>query len=212
MPSVRGLQPGSDLGSHRIDAVERTDGDTVVLRADGVLLHVSDDRRLLDRARRLHGVEHPHLLRLRGARTVDGHAVAELQAPDGERLDRAHPSDPIAFVGQLAAAVEALEDAGADVPPLTRRRVWVRADGGAVLDGLGAQGHGVSPSAELALLLEELEPRRSRALAVVLTRAREGAYLSCAQFGAELAAAGERSDPHRRWSLRHPHAPERKRP
>jgi len=186
MPSVNGLQPGSELGSYRIDAVERTDGDTVVLRADGVLLHVSDDPRLLDRARRLHGVEHPHLLRLRGARTVDGHAVAELQAPEGERLDRATPPDAIAFVIQLAGAVEALEDTGADVPPIVRERVWVRADGAALLDGLGAQGHGVSASADLARLLEELRPRRSPALDLVLTRAFEGAYLSSAQFAAEL--------------------------
>jgi hypothetical protein len=191
MPSVNGLRPGSELGSYRIDAVERTDGDTVVLRADGVLLHVSDDPRLLDRARRLHGVEHPHLLRLRGARTVDGHAVAELQAPEGERLDHATPPDATAFVLQLAGAVEVLEDTGADVPPITRERVWMQADGAALLDGLGAQGHGVSASADLAHLLEELQPRRSRALDRVLTRARDGAYFSSGQFAAQLRSVDE---------------------
>ncbi len=197
MPTVNGLQPGSALGNHRIDAVERTDGDTVVLRADGVLLHVSDDPRLLDRARRLHGVEHPHLLRLRGARTVDGHAVAELQAPEGERLDRATPPDAVAFVIQLAGAVEVLEDTGAEVPVLTRERVWVRADGAALLDGLGAQGHGVSASAGLAHLLEELQPHRSRALDRVLTRAQDGAYFSSGQFAAELRSVD--AQPPRSW-------------
>ena len=81
---------------------------------------------------------------------------------------------------------------------VTRERAWVRTDGCVALDGLGAQGHGLSASAELAHLLAELRPRRSRALDIVLTRALEGAYLSAGQFAAELSRAAE-TPPGRWW-------------
>ncbi|MBE2319931.1 hypothetical protein DVA67_028455 [Solirubrobacter sp. CPCC 204708] len=199
---MRKLEPGSAVAGYRIEAVERTDRDAIVLRAGEVLLHVSEDARYLDRARRLRSVEHPHLLRLRSALELDGRPVAVLQAPAGTRLDRASPPDPIAFVQQLAGAVEALEDAGADVPPITRERIWVDERGEALLDGLGAHSHGVSPAAELARLLEELAPRRSPPLELALTRARDGAYLSAGQFAADLARAAEPSHERRRWPFR----------
>jgi hypothetical protein len=192
---MAGVQAPSALGEYRIEAVERTEADVIVLRAGSVLLHVSDDPRLLDRARRLRGVEHPHLLRLQGARTLEGHAVAVFDAPTGQRLDRAPSVDALALVRRLAAAVEALEDAGAEVPPITPERVWVSEDD-VVLDGLGATAHGVSAAAELAGLFETLDPRRAAALRPVLTRAREGAYLSAGQFGADLGTSVPRR---RRW-------------
>ena len=81
--------------------------------------------RFLERAHRLGSVAHPHLLGVYGARTLEGRAVAVAQAPPGRRLDELIADGPIGagpavrIVRQVASAVDALEDAGAEPPPLT---------------------------------------------------------------------------------------------
>jgi hypothetical protein len=82
------------------------------------------------------------------------------------------------------------------VPAIKPERIWVDA-GHALLDGLGAQAHGISPAAELADMLEAMHPRRSPTLERALTRARDGAYFSAGQFGAELGRV--EASPRRHW-------------
>ncbi len=89
---------------------------------------------------------HPHLLGVYGARTLDGRAVAVAQAPPGRRLDAVLADGPIGSVPavriarQVASAVDALEDSGAEPPPLSARRIWVDGAGDAHLDGLDGSG------------------------------------------------------------------------
>jgi hypothetical protein len=207
---VRELHPGSELAGYRIEAVEREDGGAAVLLAHDtsedreVVLHVAGEppgalstTRFLERAHRLGSVEHPHLLDVYGARTLDDRVVAVAQAPPGRRLDqlvadrKLAPAAAIRIVRQVAGAVDALEEAGAEPPPLTAERIWVDHDN-AFLDGLhasggiAAPGRGASTSAALARLLEQLTTNVSRALRTVLTRATDGAYLSAGQLEEEL--------------------------
>jgi hypothetical protein len=153
--------------------------------------------RFLERVRRLQGLEHPSLLDVYGARTLEGRCVAIAEAPRGERLDRLRlrEEQAVEAVRQVATAVDALEAAGAEPPPLTAERIWVD-DTGARLDALDARAglRAPSTSAALADLLGELIARPGGPLARVLTRARDGAYLSAGQFAKELRAVeAERS-------------------
>ena len=104
MALVPELQPGSELAGFRIEAVEREDTEASVLLARDtsedrdVTLHVASEPpgdlstiRFLERVRRLQSVEHPHLLDVYGADTLDGRCVAIAQAPPGRRLDRLDP-------------------------------------------------------------------------------------------------------------------------
>ena len=135
---MRELHPGSELAGYRIESVEREDAGAAVLLARdplderAVTLHIAGDppgtlstTRFLERARRLGAVEHPHLLGVYGARTLEGRAVAVAQAPPGRRLDQLIADGPleaataVRIVRQVASAVDALEDAGAEPPPLT---------------------------------------------------------------------------------------------
>ena len=199
MALVPELQPGSDLAGFRIEEVERAD---VLLAHDGeqdrvVALHVAPEPpgelstiRFLERVRRLQSVEHPHLLDVYGARTLEGRCVAVAEAPLGRRLDRMQPNanDAVEIVRQVATAVDALEEAGAEAPPISAQRIWVDQNG-AHFDGLDARTgvvRAASSSAALAELLGELVPRASAPLAAVMTRARDGAYLTAGQFAREL--------------------------
>src|SRR3954468_1980546 len=203
MASVRELQPGGELAGYRIDAVERREQGVAVLLAHelehdrAVVLHVAAyppgelaTTRFVERARRLSAIEHPHLLAIDGVRTIDGRCVAVAQAPPGRRLDALSPSRAVAVstICQVAGAIDALEDHGLDPPPLGRDRIWVGPD--AQLDGLHAPDgmplRTASAAAELASLLETLTGRLPES---VMSRAREGAYLSAGQFAAELRAA-----------------------
>ena len=106
--TVRELHPGSELAGYRIESVEREDeGAAVLLARDpsderAVTLHVAGEppgslstTRFLERARRLGSVEHPHLLGVYGARTLEGRAVAVAQAPPGRRLDELIADGPL---------------------------------------------------------------------------------------------------------------------
>jgi len=213
MALVPELQPGSELDGFRIEAVERVDTHAAVLLARDtqhdreVTLHVAAEPpgelatiRFLERVRRLQGIEHPHLLAVYGAHTLEGRCVAIAQAPPGRRLDRVTPNtaEAIRIVRQVAQAVDALEQAGAESPPLSAERIWVDKHGDAHLDGLDAHTalpilhRAGSSSAALAELLADLLPRVSDALCTVLTRARDGAYLSVGQFARELGAVERR--------------------
>src|SRR4051812_3187639 len=177
MALVPELQPGTELAGFRIEAVEREDTDAAVLLAHdpdadrAVVLHVAADPpgelttvRFVERVRRLQSVEHPHLLDVYGARTLEGRCVAIAEAPPGRRLDQLQPgtADAIRIVRQIAQAVDALEEAGAEPPPLIAQRIWV--DDGAHLDGLDARSgvpvahRAASSSAALAELLDDLIP------------------------------------------------------
>ena len=205
---VGGVEPGSVFGGYRIDAVEREDADVAVLlatdRAGGlVALHVAGEPagelsaiRFLERAQRISSVAHPNLLAVYAARTLDGRVVAVAEAPPGRRLDTLLAESPLGPVPavrvarQVAFAVDALEEAGAEPPPLTPERIWVDAAGDAHLDGLdgriGATPPAASSSASLARLIGELTPRVPAALQTVVTRALDGAYLSAGQLAEEL--------------------------
>jgi hypothetical protein len=210
---VRELQPGGELAGYRIDAVERQESGAAVLLARdlsadrAVVLHVAHEppgdvstARFLERVNRLSGIEHPHLLEVFGARTLEGRCVAVCEAPSGRRLDRFKPrrAQAVEIVRQIADAVDTLEHAGADAPPLQPDRIWVDEAGAARLDGLYAPAsllpRAASSSAELAHLLESLTPRPPKP---VMTRALEGVYLSAGQFASELGAA-ESEHAHRR--------------
>jgi hypothetical protein len=193
------VQPGTEVAGFRIDAIERED---VLIAHDGerrVALHVAREPphalatiRFLERARRLRDIEHPHLLRVYGTEVLDGHAVAIAEAPPGKRLDRARLT--VKALRQVAEAVDALEEAGAEPPPLSPTRIWIDPGGDAHLDGLDAHAarhRAASSSAALAALM----PRQT---ALAFTRARDGAYLSAGQFAADLRALEARR---RRWPI-----------
>jgi hypothetical protein len=210
---VRELHPGSELAGYRIESVEREEAGAAVLLARdpvgerAVTLHIAGDppgalstTRFLERARRLGAVEHPHLLGVYGAQTLEGRAVAVAQAPPGRRLDELIAAGPletgraVRIVRQVASAVDALEDAGAEPPPLTAERIWVDGTGDAHLDGLDAGGgigipRAPSSSAALADLLDDMTPRVPAPLCAVVSRAREGAYLSAGQLAGDLRKA-----------------------
>ena len=61
---------------------------------------------------------------------------------------------------QVASAVDALEEAGAEPPPLTAERIWVDGGGDALLDGLDAIGgrsqRAPSSSAAFAGLIDDM--------------------------------------------------------
>jgi hypothetical protein len=202
------VQPGGEFGEYRIEAVEREDANIAVLRATeregrAVALHVAgappgslSTVRFLERAHRLGAVDHPHLLDVYDTRTLEGRAVAVAEAPEGRRLDDVLAEGPLSsapairIARQVASAVDALEEAGAPPPPLTAERIWVDAHGDAHLDGLdahlGLALPAASSSASLAHLLDEMVRSTGQELDTVLTRAREGAYLSAGQFADEL--------------------------
>jgi hypothetical protein len=104
----------------------------------------------------------------------------------------------------VASAVDALEEAGAEPPPLTPERIWVDGAGDAHLDGLDARaGHAArvpaaSSSAALARMVADMTARVPPRLATTLTRARDGAYLSAGQFARELGAVEAGAERHRR--------------
>jgi hypothetical protein len=202
------VQPGGEFGDYRIEAVEREDANVAVLRATepegrAVALHVAgappgslSTVRFLERAHRLGAVDHPNLLGVYDTRTLEGRAVAVAEAPEGRRLDELLSEGPlgsapaIRIARQVASAVDALEEAGAPPPPLTAERIWVDPHGDAQLDGLdahlGLAAPAASSSASLARLLVDMVTHTGHELDTVLTRAREGAYLSAGQFADEL--------------------------
>ncbi len=219
---MRELHPGSELAGYRIESVEREDeGAAVVLARDplderAVTLHIAGEppgslatTRFLERARRLGAVEHPHLLGVYGARTLEGRAVAVAQAPSGRRLDQLIADGPleaataVRIVRQVASAVDALEDVGAEPPPLTAERIWVDGGGDAHLDGLDAGGARSAPrapssSAALAGLLGDMTKRVPAPMCAVVDRARDGAYLSAGQLAGDLRKAEARTAARRR--------------
>jgi hypothetical protein len=219
---VRELHPGSELAGYRIESVEREDeGAAVLLARDplderAVTLHIAGEppgslstTRFLERARRLGALEHPHLLGVYDAQTLEGRAVAVAQAPPGRRLDGVVADGPlgtqtaIRIVRQVASAVDALEDAGADPPPLTAERIWIDADGDAHLDGLDACGQTAAPrapssSAALAGLLGDMTRRVPAPISPVVTRALDGAYLSAGQLASDLGAVADEAAARRR--------------
>jgi hypothetical protein len=217
---VGGVEPGSVFGGYRIDAVEREDADVAVLlatdRAGGlVVLHVAGEPatelsaiRFLERAQRIASVAHPNLLAVYEARTLDGRVVAVAEAPPGRRLDALLAESPMGpepatrVARQVASAVDALEEAGAEPPPLTPERIWVDGAGDAHLDGLdgriGAALPAASSSASLARLIGVLTPQVPAALQTVITRALDGAYLSAGQLAEELGRLQARAADRRR--------------
>ena len=151
--------------------------------------------RFLERAHRLQGVVHPHLLPVYEARTIDGRALVIAQAPPGRRLDEVLHDGPLAparatrLAGQVASAVEALEGAGAELPPLTPERVWVSADNAYLdpLDGrslLARRDRPPSSAAAVADLLDTMVKREAAPapLCEIVSRALDGAYFSVAQI------------------------------
>jgi hypothetical protein len=207
---VRNMKPGSVFAGYRIEGVEREEAGAAVLRArdprkgDRVTLHVAGEPgslatvRFLERANRLGTVEHPHLLGVYDARTLEGRAVAVAEAPPGRRLDELLVSGALGvgaalkITRQVASAVDALEDAGAEPPLLSPERIWVDANGNAQLDGLDARSGlaaivpAASSSAALARLLREMSPQVPSAADTVITRALDGAYLSAGQLAEDL--------------------------
>lgn len=217
------VQPGTDFGGYRIESVEREEAGAAVLIArdpregHSVALYIVGDppgalsrARFLERAHRLGAVEHPHLLGVYDARTVEGRAVAVAQAPPGRRLDELLatgrlPTAPAARIArQVASAVDALEEAGAEAPPLTPQRIWIDAAGDAHLDGLDTHlglvstPPAASSSAAVAELLAAMATDVPDTLQVVVTRALDGAYLSSGQLAEELARVEERTARRRR--------------
>jgi hypothetical protein len=205
---VQDLRPGARLAGYRIEAIERDDGAAAVLRAQDpvegrvVALHVAAEPaasvatvRFLERAKRLQGVMHPHLLPVYDVRTIDGRALVIAQAPPGRRLDAVLEDGPLPperatrIASQVASAVEALEGAGAELPPLTPERVWVSA-GNAYLDPLDGRSllnrtdRPPSSPAAVADLLDTMVARDSAPapLCEILSRAFDGAYFSVAQI------------------------------
>jgi len=205
---VQDLRPGARLAGYRIEAIERDDGGAAVLRAQDpvegreVALHVAAEPpgsvatvRFLERANRLQGVVHPHLLPVYDVRTIDGRALVIAQAPPGRRLDEVLGEGPLApsratrIASQVASAVEALEGAGAELPPITPERVWVSA-GNAYLDPLDGRSllnradRPPSSSAAVADLLDSMVVRDSAPapLCEIVSRALDGAYFSVAQI------------------------------
>jgi hypothetical protein len=215
------VQPGSELGGYRIEAVEREDANVAVLLAQdpregrAVTLHVAGEPpgslatvRFLERAHRLGALRHPNLLGIYETQTLDGRAVAVAETPSGTRLDELLAPGPLGtapavrIARQVASAVDALEEAGAAPPPLTPQRIWVDAAGDAHLDGLdayiGATPPAASSAASLARLLGDMLERIPEELEVVITRAVEGAYLSAGQLAEELERVERAAALHRR--------------
>jgi hypothetical protein len=220
------LRPGGELAGYRIEAIEREGGGESVLRAHDpvegrvVALHVAAEPpgsvatvRFLERAHRLRGVAHPHLLPVFDAVTVDGRALAIGQAPAGRRLDQLLPLAPepaTRIARQVASAVEALEGAGAELPPLTPERVWVNADYAYLdpLDGrslLARPDRPPSAAAAVADLLERMVETPPRALCEIVACALDGAYFSVSQVTDALrrveAGAADRARRRRRRAL-----------
>ncbi len=223
---MQDLKPGAQLAGYRIEAIERDDGGAAVLRAQDpvknriVALHVAAEPpgsvatvRFLERAHRLQGVVHPHLLPVYEARTIDGCALVIAQAPPGRRLDEVLHDGPLApalatrLAGQVASAVEALEGAGAELPPLTPERVWVSADTAYLdpLDGrslLARRDRPPSAAAAVADLLDTMVKREASPapLCEIVSRALDGAYFSVAQItdALRLLDAGEKDRARRR--------------
>lgn len=216
------LKPGYELGTYRIEAIERDDDGCLLLlahdpaRARAVALHVAHHPsasisavRFLERARRLSAVHHPHLLEIFEARVFDDLPAAVGAAPHGSRLDRVlsrgplEPAGATRLVRQLAAAVDALERAGAEVPALTPERIWIDA-GGAQLDALEAGSalaleRTPSASAALAGLLCVMVGVPPPELSATVGCAMDGAYLSAGQLAAALGAVeGQARRDHRR--------------
>jgi hypothetical protein len=209
---LQDLQPGARLAGYRIESIERDDGAASVLRAldpvqgRTVALHVAAEPpeavaavRFLERARRLRGVVHPHVLPVYEVRTIDGRALAVAEAPPGRRLDQVLREAPLApgratrIASQIAAAVEALEGAGAELPPLTPERVWLRGEH-AYLDPLDGRSQVFrvdqppsSPAAVADLLAAMLRGGHPpAALREVMARALDGAYFSVGQLAEAL--------------------------
>jgi hypothetical protein len=217
---VGGVEPGSVFGGYRIDAVEREDAAVAVLLASDregapVALHVAGEPagalsaiRFLERAQRIGSVEHPNLLAVRDTRTLEGRVVAVAEAPPGRRLDallaegRLGAAPAVRIARQVASAVDALEEAGAEPPPLTAERIWVDEAGDAHLDGLdgriGLALPAASSSASLARLIGDLTTQVPAALDTVITRALDGAYLSAGQLAEELGRVQVRAADRRR--------------
>jgi hypothetical protein len=218
---VGGVQLGSVFGWYRIEAVEREDAAVAVLLARDlhehrpVALHIAGEPagalsavRFLERAQRIGSVDHPNLLAVYDTRTFEGRVVAVAEAPPGRRLDvllaesRFGSAPAVRIARQLALAVDALEEAGAEPPPLTAERIWVDEAGNAHLDGLdgriGVALPVASSSASLARLIDELTPHVSAALWTVMTRALDGAYLSAGQLADELGDVEARAAERRR--------------
>jgi hypothetical protein len=213
---LQDLKPGAELAGYRIESIERDDGAAAVLRAQlkgrTVALHVAAEPpgsvagvRFLERAHRLQGVVHPHLLPVYEARAIEGRALAVAEAPPGRRLDKVLREGPLAPVratriaSQVAAAVEALEGAGAELPPLTPERVWVNAENAYLdpLDGrsqLARADRPPSSSAAVADLLEAMlrnEPKQPAPLREIVARALDGAYFSVSQIRDALCTLEE---------------------
>jgi hypothetical protein len=209
---VRDLKAGEELAGYRIEAVEREEAGAAVLRAHhpvgdrrAVLLHVAAEPpdavatvRFLQRAQRLSAVQHPHLLPVYSAQALEGRAVAVTQVPQGTRLDQLLTGGTIRTAAaariarQVASALEALEDAGAEPPPLTLDRVWMD-PAGAHLDALEVGTPALqapSSAAAVASMVRTMTGREQapRALDEVLTRALDGAYLSAGQLARALGA------------------------
>jgi hypothetical protein len=209
---VRDLQPGARLAGYRIESIERDDGAASVLRAQDpvegrtVALYVAAEPpgavatvRFLERAQRLRGVVHPHVLPVYEARTAGGCALAIAEAPPGRRLDlllRDGPLTPeraMRIAGQVAEAVQALEGAGAELPPVTPERVWVSAEH-AYLDPLDGRSMLArtdrppsSPAAVASLLAAMLRGEEPpQALLEIVARAADGAYFSVGQVAEAL--------------------------
>jgi hypothetical protein len=200
------LKPGAEVAGYRIEAIDREGAGESVLRAHDpvagrtVALHVSAEPagavstvRFLELANRLQHVEHPHVLPVYDAVTVDGRALAIAKAPPGCRLDTLLPLAPepaTRIARQLASAVEALERAGAEVPSLTPERVWVSVDHAYLdaLEGRRTVARPASSSAAVAGLLDELMPRGTAPppLREVVSRALDGAYFSVGQLADAL--------------------------
>jgi hypothetical protein len=217
---VGDVEPGSVFGGYRIDAVEREDAAVVVLLASDregapVALHIAGEPagalsaiRFLERAQRIGSVEHPNLLAVRDTRTLEGRLVVVAEAPAGRRLDivlaesRFDAAPAVRIARQVASAVDALEEAGAEPPPLTPERIWIDAAGDAHLDGLdgriGLALPAASSSASLARLIGQLTPEPPAALDTVIARALDGAYLSAGQLADELGLLQVRAAARRR--------------
>jgi hypothetical protein len=202
---VQDLRPGAVLAGYRIESIEREDGAGTVLRAQDpargriVALHVAAEPpgavsavRFLERATRLQGVTHPNLVPVFDARALGGRALAIAEAPPGRRLDAVlqegpmPPSRATRIAAQVASAVEALEGAGAELPPLTPERVWIEAERAYLdpLDGrslLARSDRPPSSPAAVAGLLETMVSSEPSPLREIVARARDGAYFSVAQ-------------------------------
>ena len=173
-----------------------------------VVLHVAAEPpgavaavRFLERATRLRGVMHPNVLPVFDARAVEGRAFAVAEAPAGRRLDAMLEEGPLPpaqatrIGGQVASAVEALEGAGAGLPPLTPERVWINAENTYLdpLDGRSLLARDDSPPsspAAVAGLLETMVSDEPSPLREIVSRAHDGASSRLAGHRRAAAARG----------------------